>query len=109
MLSRVAQYTVGERSIAGYSIGMQEGKKTVNQAWGTLLMKTLNFIKHRFIASETLPVDFFRGLFVFILNAAEIKEAKEILTKRTLNFKPCVQTKIKIKLIEDGRREQNRH
>ena len=89
MYSRVAQYTVAERSIAGYSIGIQEGKKTVNQAWETILMKTLNFIKHvlRFIASETLPVDYYSsGLFLFILNAAEMKEVKEILTIRSLNL-----------------------
>lgn len=74
--------------MTGYSIGIQEGKKTVNQAWETILMKTLNFIKHvlRFIASETRPVDYSRGLFLFILNAAEIKEVKEILTIRSLNL-----------------------
>jgi len=44
------------------------------------------FIKHRFIASETLPVDYSRGLFLFILNAAEIQEAKEILTICPLNL-----------------------
>jgi len=43
---------------------MQEGKKTVNQVWETLLMKTLNFIKHRFIASETLPVEYSSGLII---------------------------------------------
>ena len=65
---------------------MQEGKKTVNQAWETILMKTLNYIKHRSIAFETLPVEYSRGLFLFILNAAEIKEAKEIITICSLNL-----------------------
>jgi len=57
-------------------------------------MKTLNFknialslyffLKHRFIASETLPVEYSRGLFLFILNAAEINKRSQGNSHNTL-------------------------